>query len=74
MRNEIHIITVSLSIKCHSFHNFTFCSNNTFFINHAPQFIYKPSCLKVKACDNPNRTVQAGTVGHQMAGKELPIN
>lgn len=69
-----HIITVTLSTKCHSLHNFTFRSNNTFFINHAPKFIYKSSCLKVKVCDNQNRTVQAGTVGHKMARKELPIN
>jgi hypothetical protein len=45
-----------------------------FFINHAPKFTYKSSCLKVKACDNQNRTVQVGTVRHKMSGKKLPIN
>jgi len=43
-----YVVSVLFSTKCHLFNNFIFfCSPNTFFINSALKFEYKPSLLKV---------------------------
>jgi len=46
------IISVFISTKCFSFHNFTFYVQIIlkFFINHALKFKYQSGCLKLKGC------------------------
>ena len=46
------IISVFISTKCHSFHNFTLYVQiiRKFFINHALKYKYQSGCLKLKGC------------------------